>query len=199
VGDIGGAAWYKANFNNNAGLSIRFRPMIDSDMNYYGNVKYPQGFALVFTSSQVSQLIGAKRSGLGYDGINDAIAFEFDFIQNMDKNDARYPHFSINSNLEGAVSSYIDPACKNLCNIRLPNFYDPQKEGYNPGHDFIIDIYGGKIWVRYDNSYLISGIYFPGFDDLMEKNSVKFGFTASMNQNKAITTSQINVLKSKSY
>jgi hypothetical protein len=198
AGDIGGAAWYKTNFNNNEGLSIRFKPEIDSDLNYYGNVKYPQGFALVFTGSQVSHLMGAKRSGLGYDGINDAIAFEFDFIQNMDKNDVRYPHFSIASNLQGAVGSLVEEDCKEICNIRLPNFYDSQKEGYNPGHDFIIDIYGGKIWVKYDGSYLISGAVFPAFDDLMEKNSVFFGFTASMNLNKAITISDIEVLKSNS-
>ena len=61
-------------------------------------MKYPQGFAIVFTSSSTENLLGEKGSGLGYEGIMNAIAFEFDFVKQTINGDAKKPHFSVNYN-----------------------------------------------------------------------------------------------------
>lgn len=44
------------------------------------------GFALVFQNAGNS-VVGTAGSGLGYAGIQDAVAIEFDAVQNADKND----------------------------------------------------------------------------------------------------------------
>ena len=49
--DIGGAVWHSYDFSKKRGLLISFKPTIKYDESYFGNVKYPQGFAIVFTSS----------------------------------------------------------------------------------------------------------------------------------------------------
>jgi hypothetical protein len=199
LGDIGGAIWYTENVNNLHGIKFKFRPTIQMDLNYYGNVKYPQGFALVITSSPISKhLIGDKRSGLGYHGINQAIAIEFDFIQNNDKNDVRDPHLSVHLNAQGAISSRSpDSKCNGLCNIKLPNFYDDKKEGYLGSGIFTVEIYNGGIYILFNDQPLINGLNFLELDTLMESKEVHFGFTASMNLYKSVTISDFDALMSK--
>ncbi len=168
-------------------------------MNYYGNKKYPEGFALVITGSPVSKtLIGDKRSGLGYNGINQAIAIEFDFLQNNDKNDVKIPHLSVNFNLNGAVSSRSpDTKCAGLCNIELPNFYDESRENYKGAGTFTVEIYNGRIWVYFNNEKpLINGLKFFELERLMENKEVHFGFTASMNLYKSISIANFNAYQS---
>jgi hypothetical protein len=108
-GDIGGAAWYKINRNNLNRVKISFIPVIKLDLNFYGNVIYPQGFVLVFTASPIIKLLGEKRSGFGFDGINDAVPFEWDFLQNSDKNDIRAPQFSAHYNLNKRCHQQLPP------------------------------------------------------------------------------------------
>ena len=78
--DIGGAVWHNYDFSKKRGLLISFKPTIKYDSSYFGNAKYPQGFAIVFTSSSTDNLIGEKGHGIGYQGIMNAFVFEFDFI-----------------------------------------------------------------------------------------------------------------------
>ena len=102
---------------------MEFTPSITIDNSWYQNQKYPMGFSIAFTSSPITNnLVGGKQSGLGYDGLMNSIAIEFDFIQNLDMNDIRDPHVSIHYNLNGALSSRSEKDCK-VCNIKLPNFY----------------------------------------------------------------------------
>jgi hypothetical protein len=196
TGDIGGAAWYKINRNNIEGIKISFVPSITTDYNFYGNVKYPQGFAFVFMANHPTNAIGEKRSGLGYDGLNNAVAFEFDFLQNSDKNDIRNPHFSAHYKIDGPISSVSPPTCSNFCNIQLPNFYDVQKSNYQNEIVFSLEIYGGKLYLYADKEKLIHGIEFPHLDNLMEKNEVYFGITASMNLYKSVSLKNLVLSRS---
>lgn len=49
-GDSAGAIWYKYNFANKTGLNISFQPTIEVDSGFFSTT-YPEGFAIVFTSS----------------------------------------------------------------------------------------------------------------------------------------------------
>ena len=143
--DIGGAAWSPVNLSNKKGLLISFTPSITIDNDYYGNLKYPQGFAIVFTSSGIqATLKGSKGSGIGYEGINTAVAFEFDFVQQTDKNDIKNPHFSAHYNLNGAVSA-LSPSKCTVCNKEIPNFYDNSKEGFLKNLKIYIEVFGGLL------------------------------------------------------
>ncbi len=120
----------------------RDRNLIQIDTNLYGNIKYYQGFAFVFSTNAPSD--GSKNSGLGYDGINNAVAFEFDFVQNPSLNDVKSPHFSAHYNLNGAISSVSRSECT-VCNKVLPNFDDSNKENFIDDIEIIIQVFGGKI------------------------------------------------------
>ena len=128
--DIGGAVWHSYDFSKKRGILISFKPTIKRDESYFGNVKYPQGIAIVFTSSSTENLLGEKNSGLGYEGIMNAIAFEFDFVKQSTNGDAKKPHFSVNYNINGAISASTKDRTDKLCNIILPNFYDNSLDGY---------------------------------------------------------------------
>jgi hypothetical protein len=199
VGDVGGIAWYKVNRNGMSGIKVTFTPLITMDLNYYGNVKYPQGFALIFTANQINNVIGNKRSGLGYDGIENAVAFEWDFIQNADKNDVRDVHFSVHSNLNGKISSASPADCNVLCNVKLSNFFDPQKINYQKTIEYSLEIYSGKLFL-YENGSVIprlNGVKFTKLDELMENSQVYFGVSAAMNLYKAVSIQNLKIYRSK--
>ena len=84
-----------------------FKPTVTADSSYEGNLKYPQGFAIAFISTSIDNLIGEKGSGIGYEyeGIMNAIEFEFDFVKNAINGDKKYPHFSVHYNKSGQIST----------------------------------------------------------------------------------------------
>lgn len=202
--DIGGAAWYNTSISHSKGLKISFSPYITVDNNFAGNVKYPQGFAIVLTSSNPKNLIGRKGSGLGYDSINRAVVFEFDFIKNSDSDDDSGGRFSVSANLEGPVSSnnkeFCNVAEKNqpgkLCNVVLGNFYDYDKsETFTGEKEFKIEIYGGKLTFYTENTTYVSNAIFPYLDRLMENNEVYIGITSSMSLYKSVIIKDFSVSK----
>ena len=187
--NLGGAVWNSYNLVGKRGLKISFRPSIIVDTAYFGNVKYPQGFAIVITSSSTSNLIGNKGSGIGYDGIKNGIAFEFDFIRQSEKEDYTKPHFSIHYNIDGEISSKSNENCNtyNVCNKPLPNFYDNTIEGYKKNMIFEIELIGKKLSVRTNTgNTLIDKLEFEPFSQILGQEEVFIGITASMNQNKKI-------------
>ena len=117
-----GQVWTRDNINEKSGIAISFQPIISSDITCFSNLCYPEGFAFVFTSNPYNQSIGRPNDGLGYVGIFNAIAFEFDYIYSSYCNDMRKPHFSIHYNLTGDISSKSPKNCK-ICNKELPNNY----------------------------------------------------------------------------
>jgi hypothetical protein len=123
--DFVSSIWYNSNILQKSGIRITFNPQIQNDINCYANVCYPEGFAFVFTSSRIDGNMGSSKSGLGYDGISNAVAIEFDFVQSLNKNDKKKPHVSVHSNVNGKISSTSPDGCteKTLCNAQLPNFY----------------------------------------------------------------------------
>ena len=192
---IGGAVWHSYDFSKKRGILISFKPKIKRDESYFGNVKYPQGFAIVFTSSSTENLIGDKSSGLGYQGIMNSIAFEFDFVKQSTYGDAKSPHFSVNYNINGAISASTKDRTDDAFNINLPNFYDNSLDGYIKNIIFEIEIVGKKLTVRsnqegYKN---LLSTDFPEFQQLLEQDDVHIGITASMNQNKKITIENFKV------
>ena len=58
--NIVGAVWHKYDFSQKKGLFISFKPTIHIDTSYYGNLKYPHCFVIVFTSSSIENLRGEK-------------------------------------------------------------------------------------------------------------------------------------------
>ena len=191
--NLGGAVWNSYNLVGKRGIRITFKPSIIVDTAYFGNVKYPQGFAIVLTSSSTSNLIGNKGSGLGYDGINNGIAFEFDFIRQSDKEDYKKPHLSIHYNITGEISSKSDSNCKDICNIILPNFYDNTIDDYKKNMIFEIEIIGKKLSVKTNTKTLIEVSVFEAFSLLLEQEEVFLGITASMNQNKKVTINDFSL------
>ena len=193
--DIGGAVWHSYDFSKKRGILISFKPTIKRDESYFGNVKYPQGFAIVFTSSSTENLLGEKNSGLGYEGIMNAIAFEFDFVKQSTNGDAKKPHFSVNYNINGAISASTKDRTDKLCNIILPNFYDNSLDGYLKNIIFEIEIVGKKLTVRSNQEgyKTLLSTDFTEFQQLLEQDDVHIGITASMNQNKKITIEDFKV------
>ena len=120
--DFVGAVWNKLNIPQKSGISISFTPQITADLNCYANLCYPEGFAFVFTSTPFDLTLGSSRSGLGYEGISNAVVFEFDFVQSINRNDLKIPHFSVHSNINGPVSATSPQNCV-TCNKPLPNIY----------------------------------------------------------------------------
>mgnify|MGYP002623312111 FL=1 len=177
------------------GIRISFKPSIIVDTAYFGNVKYPQGFAIVLTSSSTTNLIGNKGSGIGYDGINNGIAFEFDFIRQSDKEDNKKPHFSIHYNISGEISSKTPKNCLDICNLNLPNFYDSSLDEYKKNMTINIEIIGKKLSVRTNTGSkgIIEDFDFEPFSQLLEQDEVFIGITASMNQNKKITINDFSL------
>ena len=193
--NFGGAIWSLYNLIGKRGIRISFKPSIIVDTAYFGNVKYPQGFAIVLTSSSTSNLIGNKISGIGYDGINNGIAFEFDFIRQSDKEDNKKPHLSVHYNITGEISSKTPKDCDaKLCNLVLPNFYDSSVDDYRKNMIFEIEIIGKKLSIRTNTGKsLIEGYDFEAFSQLLEQDEVFIGITASMNQNKKITINDFSL------
>ena len=193
--DIGGAVWHSYDFSKKRGILISFRPTIKHDESYFGNVKYPQGFAIVFTSSSIENLIGEKGPGLGYEGIMNAIAFEFDFVKQSTYGDAKKPHFSVNYNIKGAISASTKERTDNAINIILPNFYDNSLDGYVKNIIFEIEIIGNKLTVRSNREGYkeLLSTNLPEFQKLLEQEDVHIGITASMNQNKKVSIENFKV------
>ena len=195
--EIGGAVWHSYDFSKKRGISISFKPTIKYDESYFGNVKYPQGFAIVFTSSSTEKLLGEKGSGLGYEGIMNAIAFEFDFVKQSTNADAKKPHFSVNYNISGPISASSKDRTETdkAYNIILPNFYDNSLDSYAKNIIFEIEIVGKKLTVRSNREgyQTLLTTDFPQFQELLEQDDVHIGITASMNQNKKITIEDFKV------
>jgi hypothetical protein len=194
--DIRGVAWVNTNIAKKSGLKIKFTPNILVDNSYYGFQKYPQGVAFILTSNPTKNMIGEKRSGIGFDGIYNSIAFFFDFITNPDKQDMNNPHFSITYNLNGAISS----ACRdvNLCNLDIPNFYDREKDEFLSNMKVSIELYGGKVKIYFDD--LIKPIFtipFTQFGEIMDREEVYFGISSSMTQNKGVKIHNLQLMNSK--
>jgi len=194
--DIRGVAWINNNIAKKTGLKISFKPSIIVDNNYYGLQKYPQGFAFILTSNPTKNIIGEKRSGIGFDGIYNSIAFFFDFITNPDKEDKNYPHFSITHNLNGAISS----ACgdEKLCNLEIPNFYDKEKDEFINNMKIRIEIYGGNVKIYFDDFITPAFILpFPQYGDIMNRDEVYFGISSSMTFNKGVKIQDLQLMTSK--
>jgi hypothetical protein len=193
-GNIGGAVWHNYDFSKKRGLLISFKPIIKYDTSYFGSAKYPQGFAIVFTSSSTDNLIGEKGHGIGYQGIMNAFVFEFDFIRQSSNSDAKKPHFSIHYNITGEVSAASIGYAKGTTNIELPNFYDNSIDGYFKNIIFEIQIIGSRIILRSNrdsNSLLDQKI--PEFQQLLEQEDIHVGITSSMNQNKKVTINNFKI------
>ena len=196
--NVVGAVWHKYDFSQKKGLLISFKPTVTADSSYEGNLKYPQGFAIVFTSSSIENLVGEKGSGIGYEGIMNAIAFEFDFIKNAINGDEKYPHFSVHYNISGQISTSsknYDQTYKIQCiNKAIPNFYDSDLDLYYKNIIFEIQIVGKKLIVRSNrNPIPIVQYDFTPFQQLLEQEDVHIGITSSMNKFKTITITDLKV------
>lgn len=195
--DITGIAWLKPTISRRSGLKISFKPSIITDINYYGLQKYPQGFAFILTSNPVDKTIGEKRSGLGFEGIYNSIAFFFDFITNPDKLDANFPHFSITYNLNGQIKSICDDP--NLCNIKIPNFYDSEMDDFIANLKISIELFNGKVKVFFNEKNKKTPDFvrnLPEFGYIMDNDVVQFGVSSSMTLFKGVKIQDLQLMTS---
>ena len=152
-----GSIWHKYNFASKTGLNISFQPTVISEVEtglFGSKTTYPEGFAIVFTSSSTDNLIEKEGSGLGYSGIRNAVVFEFDFDYNIFNFDSLKPHFSVHYELDGEVSSN-SLLCISLCNKNLPNFYDSSSKDYFENLVFEISIVGNVLNVKTNNDDIL--------------------------------------------
>ena len=189
-----GLTWLKTNLASNRGITVTFKPELFSYENEANS--YPDGFALVFTSSEPEKFSGSKNAGLGYEGIIKGIAFEFDFIQNEEKGDSDKPHFSVNHNLNGVLtSSSKDRTDTNLYNIELPNFYDEQNTNFDSNLYFEIRIFNKKLTVtaKSTTDNVLLDVDFPQFQQLIENGDCRIGLTSSGSGNHGVYIKNLKV------
>ena len=193
--DVAGVAWLNPVVSRKSGLKISFKPSITTDINYYGLQKYPQGFAFILTSNPIDRTtIGEKRSGLGFDGIYNSVAFFFDFITNPDKLDANFPHFSITSNLNGPIKSICaDPQ---LCNIKIPNFYDNEMDDFKDNMKISIELFNGQVKVFFNEKTPSIVRNLPEFGYIMDNDIVHFGVSSAMTLYKGVKIQDLQLFSS---
>ena len=193
-GYVAGAVWHDVDFSQKKGLHISFRPQVTSDESF-GKNKYPQGFAIVFTSSSTDNLIGEKDSGIGYEGIINAVVFEFDFLKQAANDDFKKPHFSVLYNISGPVSSRSTGYSSLLVNREnIPNFYDNSLDGYYKNVIFEIQLIGNRILVKSNrDTNPIVNTTFTAFQQLLEQEGVRVGITSSINNNRRVSISDFKI------
>ena len=191
--DIAGAVWNTYDFSKKKGLLISFKPQILTYSSETGSGKYPYGFAIVFTSSSIENLIGEKGAGNGYEGIMNAVVFEFDFFKHASNNDLNKPHFSVHYNVNGPVSSSSVGYDSKLVNQQLPNFYDSSLDGYYKNIIFEIQLIGNRIIAKTNRGTVLVDHTFTGFQQLLEQTDVHVGITASMKSERKVTISDFKI------
>ena len=117
-----GAVW----FNDSLDLTSAF--VVDFDMQFGQSDIGADGFAIVMKTS-TSPLLGSIGGGLGYSGIPNSFAAEFDVFQNLSLGDPTFDHVGFHtngSNNHNAATSYSSPASAlfNPGNIENGNFYN---------------------------------------------------------------------------
>ena len=188
-----GLSWLTNNLSANRGITITFKPELFTYENEINS--YPDGFAIVFTSSEPEKFSGSKNAGLGYEGIIKGIAFEFDFIQNEEKGDLNKPHLSVNYNLNGVLTSSSIGITNSLCNIELPNFYDENKENYDSNIYFEIRIFNNKLTVTSKSitDIILLETDFPEYQKLIENGDCRIGLTSSGSGDHGIVIKNLKV------
>lgn len=96
LGDEASSGWYPNELNVAAGFSTTFTFQISPGFN--GNRNIADGLAFVIQAGNGTTALGAGGGGIGYDGIPNSIAIEFDTYQNTTNNDPFNPHIGIQSN-----------------------------------------------------------------------------------------------------
>ena len=188
-----GESWLKVDLSKNRGLIVTFKP----ELYAYGNSisSYPEGFAVVFTSSEPEKFNLGHNEGLGYEGIINGIAFEFDFVKNEEKGDLDKPHLSVNYNISGILSAGSTGRTDNLYNIELPNFYDKTKENYDANIYFEIKIFSKKLTVTAKSSTdkILIDSEFLQFQQLFEKGDCSMGLTSTGKGDSGVTIKDLKV------
>ena len=174
-----GESWLKTDLSKNRGITVTFKPELYAYENEITN--YPEGFAIVFTSSEPEKYNGGQNEGLGYEGIINGIAFEFDLIQNEAKGDLDKPHLSVNYNISGILTSSSKDRTDNLINIELPNFYDKTKNNYDTYIYFEIRVFNKKLTVtaKSTTDKILVETDFLQFQQLLENGDCSMGLTAT--------------------
>ena len=199
LSESAGAIWHKYNFASKTGLIISFQPSIEVKTGFLGYTTYPEGFAIVFTSSSTDNLIGDEGSGLGYSGIQNAVVFEFDFNYDIIHLDSLKPHFSVHYKINGEVSSN-SLLCISLCNKNLPNFYDSSSKNYFEDLVFEISIVGNVLNVKTNNKdeFLLKNEDLSEFQQLLKQEEVHFGITAGLNEKTKIIINNLKIFETSS-
>ena len=94
-----GAVWFDVPVDVESGFETAFAFRVSEVEN--GGA---EGFAFVLHSSG-PYTIGEADAGIGYEGLRDGIAIEFDTVESKSKNDPPGPHVSIHENLEAQLTA----------------------------------------------------------------------------------------------
>ncbi|EFC46984.1 peptide N-glycanase [Naegleria gruberi] len=132
------------------------------------------GFALIMHSNDNAAQMGAPGSGMGYEGIPNSIAIEFDTYQTFDRTrDPDSNHISIQTRYDKPNSAHHDYSLK--CTTSLPITLSDGKI-----HNCQLLIQGGKLSIILEKEYLILKDVSVDFERVFGKGKkFRIGLTAS--------------------
>ncbi|HMQ61345.1 MAG TPA: HYR domain-containing protein, partial [Flavilitoribacter sp.] len=160
-----GAVWYQEKISLEHNFTIRFKAN-------FGDKDSLGGGGIAFVLQPVCKGLGAGESGLGYGGINPAVALEFDTYQDPANNDPAQDHLGMS---KAGISSHNDPSGSLGGGFALFNF--------ETGADFLINITYNAT-TKYLQLYINGFNYFSHQGDLTTYllngiTEVYWGFTAA--------------------
>ncbi len=184
-----GAFWYKNKVNllNGFVCDFKFRFSQGNNNNSLEN-SLPGADGIAFVIQNTSpEIIGKTGGGIGYDGIPNSIAFEFDTYKNsihdsLSINDPNGNHFAIQSNKLNPNSASHSNDTRIFINERIPTIKSDStiyyvKMIYNPGHLFV--------YLDTSRSYssepicVLNNFYIENYIDVSSDSNCYVGFTAS--------------------
>lgn len=126
------SVWTSDRYVISGGFKVGFKFQIDISPENEGG----EGFAFVIQGVGPN-VLGTARSGLGYEGLFDAVVVEFDTFKSVSREDPNNNHISVHSNSRGMVTAHelrpglldngiVDKICVGQVPVRpcVPNFRD---------------------------------------------------------------------------
>ena len=184
-----GAFWYKNKVNLLNGFICDFKFRFsqgDNNNSLENSLPGADGIAFVIQNTS-PEIIGKTGGGIGYDGIPNSIAFEFDTYKNsihdsLSINDPNGNHFAIQSNKLNPNSASHSNDTRIFINERIPTIKSDSsiyyvKMIYNPGHLFV--------YLDTSRSYssepicILNNFYIENYIDVSSDSNCYVGFTAS--------------------
>lgn len=160
--DQTGAVWYTD--------SKQFVSSFDTTFSYQANAESSSGFAFVI-QNDASNAIGAGLAGLGYEGIVNSIAIEFDFFDSAGLGDPNNNHVSIHT--QGAAGNSANESA------RIGRFTPTFDLNDGQVHEVRVEYTGGALSVYIDDLFNPAITVFTDIPGLVGDTEAWVGFTGA--------------------